>query len=65
MWGMSEIDNKFIKRTEDLLDLYEKAFESNVPVVCPDEGPVQLQAEIRSSTAALSGTSCGFKNTAR
>lgn len=34
---------------EDVLDLYEQAYDSNCPVVCMDEQPVQLTSETRSA----------------
>ena len=32
---------------EDVLDLYEEAYDAKRPVVCFDEKPVQLVAETR------------------
>lgn len=37
---------------EDLLDLYAKPLNNEEPVVCIDERPVQLQAEVRFPIAA-------------
>lgn len=34
---------------EDVLDLYEQAYDSNCPVICMDEQPVQLTSETRSA----------------
>jgi len=52
MWCVGKIDNEYIERMEDILDLYEKSLNSKEPVVCLDEKPVQLLEEARSSIPA-------------
>ena len=42
MWCIPEMTPEFIERMEDVLDLYAKNYDSNEPVVCLDEKPVQL-----------------------
>ncbi len=37
----------FVANMEDVLDLYERAYDADCPVVCMDEQPVQLITETR------------------
>ena len=47
MWCLPEIDAAYVQRMEDLLALYEKPYCPQEPVVCLDEKPVSLHAEVR------------------
>ena len=47
MWCISKIDNEFIERMEDVLDIYEKPYSKDFPVICIDEKPVQLISDTR------------------
>lgn len=38
---------EFVAYMEDILDLYERAYDSDCPVVCMDEQPVQLIGQTR------------------
>jgi hypothetical protein len=40
---------QFVWRMEEILDLYEEPYDPNRPVVCFDERPCQLLAEVRES----------------
>ena len=42
MWCISEVDDEYIKRMEDVLKIYERSYNSKIPVICIDEKPVQL-----------------------
>lgn len=55
MWCVSELDDEFIERMEDVLGLYEQPRDPRQPVVCLDERPVQLHADKREGTAAKPG----------
>jgi hypothetical protein len=46
---------EFVACMEDVLDLYERAYDAACPVVCMDEQPVQLIAETRLPLAARPG----------
>ena len=39
----------FVWRMEEILDLYEEPYDPKYPVVCFDERPCQLLAEVRES----------------
>ena len=44
---MAELDEEYIARMEDVLALYEKPLSEKEPVVCMDEKPVALHADLR------------------
>lgn len=44
---MTELDQAYVERMEDVLATYEKPCESTEPVVCVDEKAVSLHQEIR------------------
>ncbi len=49
MWCVPELDEEFIERMEDVLDVYEMPYDSKKPVVCLDEKPIVLHGEKKSS----------------
>ena len=55
MWCVAEIDEQYIARMEDVLELYERPHNPQEPVVCFDEKPVTLHAEVRPRQAARPG----------
>lgn len=42
-----ECDAEFVANMEDVLEIYEKPYDSAQPVLCMDEQPVQLVKEVR------------------
>ena len=50
-----EYNTQFVWRMEEILDLYEEPYDPKRPVVCFDERPCQLLAEVRESLACKSG----------
>ena len=42
MWCIPELNEEYIERMEDVLNIYEKEYYEKEPVVCLDEKPVQL-----------------------
>jgi transposase len=44
---VAELDEEYIARMEDVLALYEKPLSEKEPVVCMDEKPVVLHADLR------------------
>ena len=52
---MAELDAEYIARMEDLLALYEQPYDAREPVVCLDETPVSLHAEVRPPRPARPG----------
>jgi hypothetical protein len=49
MWCVAELDAEYLRRMEDVLAVYEKPYRANEPVVCVDEKPVSLHADVRPS----------------
>jgi hypothetical protein len=47
MWCVAELDEEYIRRMEDILAVYEKPLSEQEPVVCIDEKPVVLHADLR------------------
>jgi hypothetical protein len=55
MWCVAELDERYIDRMEDTLGIYEKPYNPDEPVVCLDEKPVSLHADVRPPSAAKPG----------
>jgi transposase len=53
MWCVRELNDEYIKRMEDVLDVYESAYNAAFPVVCIDEKPVVLHQEVREPTPMI------------
>jgi len=47
MWCISELNNEYIERMEEVLDVYERPYDPKNPVVCLDEKPVPLISDKR------------------
>jgi hypothetical protein len=47
-----ESDAEFVASMEEVLDIYAKPYDSDCPVVCMDEQPVQLLKEVRKPIPA-------------
>lgn len=55
MWCLPEINDAYIEKMEDVLALYAKPYDPREPVVCLDEKPVTLHAEVGPRQAARPG----------
>lgn len=55
MWCVANLDEEYVTKMEDVLALYEKPYQPEEPVVCLDEKPVSLHAEVRPPRAAAPG----------
>jgi len=55
MWCVAELDADCIAKTEDVLALYERPYHAKEPVLCLDEKPVSLHAEVRPARPARPG----------
>lgn len=47
MWCIAEVDEEYIACMEDVLAVYEQPLSEEEPVVCVDEKPVVLHANVR------------------
>ena len=55
MWCVAELNDEYIAKMEDVLETYEKPYDPAEPVVCLDEKPVTLHADVRPASAAEPG----------
>ena len=55
MWCVAELDDEYIAKMEDVLETYERAYDPSEPVVCLDEKPVVLHADVRPASPAVPG----------
>lgn len=47
-----EADGEFVANMEDVLEVYSRPYDPDVPVLCMDEQPVQLVKEVKRPIAA-------------
>src|ERR1035437_10208053 len=47
MWCIPHLDAEYVRKMEDVLAVYEKPYRPSEPVICLDEKPVVLHAEVR------------------
>ena len=55
MWCVPELDDDYLQRMEDVLAVYEKPYDPAEPVICLDEKPVSLHADVRPPQSATPG----------
>jgi hypothetical protein len=55
MWCVADLNEDYIAKMEDVLEVYERPYDSQRPVVCVDEKPVTLHADVRPASPATPG----------
>ena len=55
MWCVAELTEEYVTKMEDVLETYERPYNPNEPVVCVDEKPVTLHADVRPSSPVQPG----------
>jgi hypothetical protein len=55
MWCVADLNEDYIDKMEDVLETYEQLYDPKEPVVCLDEKPVTLHADIRPASPAQPG----------
>jgi hypothetical protein len=55
MWVVAELDEDYVAKMEDVLETYEQPYDPQGPVVCLDEKPVTLRADVRPTSPAQPG----------
>src|SRR3982750_884195 len=55
MWVVAELDDEYIAKMEDVLEVYERPYDPQQPVICVDEKPVTLHADVRPTSPAVPG----------
>ena len=48
MWCIGDLDEEYIKKMEDVLDVYARPYNEKKPVICIDEKPVPLISDTRN-----------------
>jgi hypothetical protein len=52
---VADLNEEYIAKMEDVLETYEKPYDAKQPVVCLDEKPVTLHADVRPASPAQPG----------
>ena len=47
MWCIGKLDDEYIRKMEDVLDVYARPYNEKKPVICTDEKPVALIGDTR------------------
>jgi hypothetical protein len=55
MWCVADLNEEYVDRMEDVLETYERPYDPQEPVLCLDEKPVTLHADVRPFSAAQPG----------
>jgi len=55
MWCIAQLDDQYLARMEDVLKTYERPYDPAQPVLCFDERPVSLHADLRPPRPAQPG----------
>jgi len=55
MWCVAELNEEYIAKMEDVLEVYEQPYDPKEPVVCLDEKPVTLHSDVRPASPARPG----------
>jgi hypothetical protein len=55
MWCVADLNEDYIAKMEDVLEVYERPYDPEQPVVCLDEKPVTLHADVRPGSPAVPG----------
>ena len=55
MWCVAELNERYIANMEDVLQTYEQPYNPQQPVVCLDEKPITLHADVRPASPAAPG----------
>jgi hypothetical protein len=55
MWVVADLDEDYIAKMEDVLEVYERPYDPREPVVCLDEKSITLHADVRPASPAKPG----------
>jgi len=55
MWVVADLDEDYITKMENVLEVYERPYDQQEPVVCLDEKPITLHADVRPASPAAPG----------
>jgi hypothetical protein len=55
MWCVADLTDEYLEKMEDILEVYERAYNPMEPVVCLDEKPVSLHDDVRPARPMAPG----------
>jgi hypothetical protein len=55
MWCVADLEEEYIAKMEDVLEVYKQPYDADQPVVCLDEKPITLHADVRPASPAGPG----------
>src|SRR5438309_3692812 len=55
MWVVADLDDQYSAKMEDVLEVYERPYNPQEPVICVDEKPITLHADLRPASPAVPG----------
>jgi hypothetical protein len=55
MWVVADLNEDYITKMEDVLEVYERPYDQDEPVVCLDEKPITLHADVRPASPVAPG----------
>src|SRR5262249_44910104 len=55
MWVGADLDDEYIVKMEDVLEVYERPYKPQQPVICVDEKPITRHADLRPASPAVPG----------
>ena len=55
MWCVADLDEEYVAKMEDVLEVYERPYDPDQPVICVDEKPITLHADVRQASPAAPG----------
>jgi hypothetical protein len=50
---VADLDDDYIAKMEDVLEVYERPYNPLEPVICIDEKPITLHADLRLASPAV------------
>jgi hypothetical protein len=62
MWCVADLDEQYITAMEGVLETYERPYDPKQPVVCLDEKPITLHADVRPPSPAAPGREARVDN---
>jgi hypothetical protein len=55
MWCVADLTDEYLIKMEDVLEVYERLYNPAEPVVCIDEKPISLHADVRPARPMAAG----------
>jgi len=55
MWCVADLTDEYLKKMEDVLEVYERPYNPAEPVVCLDEKPISLHDDVRPASPMAAG----------